>query len=90
LRRAIADALKSLKIQVRVGVHTGECEVIGEEIGGIAVHIDARVMARARPDEIVVSSAVRDLVAGSGLRFDSLGAHALKGVPGKWNLFAAI
>jgi class 3 adenylate cyclase len=88
--RAIADALKSLNIQVRVGVHTGECEVIGEDIGGIAVHIGARVMAHAKPDEILVSSTVKDLVAGSGIRFESLGARALKGVPGEWNLFAAI
>jgi class 3 adenylate cyclase len=77
--RAISDVLKSLNIQVRVGVHTGECEVIGEELGGIAVHIGARVMAHAGPDEILVSSTVKDLVAGSGLRFESLGAHALKG-----------
>jgi class 3 adenylate cyclase/alpha-beta hydrolase superfamily lysophospholipase len=88
--RAIADALKNLNIQVRVGVHTGECEVIGEDLGGIAVHIGARVMAHAGPDEILVSSTVKDLVAGSGLRFESRGAHALKGVPGDWNLFAAI
>ena len=88
--QAIADVLKSLDIQVRVGVHTGECEVIGEKLEGIAVHIGARVMAHAGPDEILVSSTVKDLVAGSGLHFKSLGAHALRGVPGEWNLFAAI
>jgi class 3 adenylate cyclase len=88
--RAIADALKSVNIQVRAGVHTGECEVIGEKLGGIAVHIGARVMSHAGPDEVLVSSTVKDLVAGSGLRFESLGAHVLKGVPGEWNLFAAV
>jgi class 3 adenylate cyclase len=86
--RAVADVLKSLNIQVRVGIHTGECELIGEDIGGIAVHIGARVMAHAKPDEILVSGTVKDLVAGSGLHFESRGAHALKGVPGDWNLFA--
>jgi class 3 adenylate cyclase len=88
--RAIADVLKGLNIQVRAGVHTGECEVIGEKLGGIAVHIGARVMSLAGADEILVSSTVKDLVAGSGLRFKSLGAHVLKGVPGEWSLFAAI
>jgi class 3 adenylate cyclase len=87
--RAIADALNSLNIHVRVGIHTGECEVIGEKLGGIAVHIAARVMAHAKPDQILVSSTVKDLVAGSGISFESLGARVLKGIPGKWNLFAA-
>ena len=88
--RAIADAVKSLNIQIRAGVHTGECEVMGEKLGGIAVHTGARVAALAAPDEILVSSTVKDLVAGSGLRFESRGAHSLKGVPGEWNLFAAV
>jgi class 3 adenylate cyclase len=87
--RAIAEAVKSLNIQIRAGVHTGECEVMGEKLGGIAVHIGARVMSYAKPDEVLVSSTVKDLVAGSGLRFESRGAHVLKGVPGEWNLFAA-
>jgi class 3 adenylate cyclase len=87
--RAIADVVKNLNIQVRVGVHTGECEIVGENLGGIAVHICARVMAHAGPDEILVSSTVKDLVAGSGLGFESRGAYALKGVPGDWSLFAA-
>jgi class 3 adenylate cyclase len=88
--QSIADGLKNLNIQVRVGVHTGECEVIGKDLGGIAVHIGARVLAHAEPDEILVSSTVKDLVAGSGLRFESRGVHALKSVPGDWNLFAAL
>jgi len=86
---AIADAVKSLDINIRAGVHTGECEVMGDKLGGIAVHIGARVTSQAAPGEIMVSSTVKDLVAGSGLRFESRGIHALKGVPGEWNLFAA-
>jgi hypothetical protein len=82
--RAIADAVKTLGIRVRSGVHTGECEVIGEKLGGIAVHIGARVAAVAAADEVLVSSTVKDLVAGSGLRFESRGVHVLKGVPGEW------
>jgi pimeloyl-ACP methyl ester carboxylesterase len=87
--RAIADAVKSLNIQIRAGVHTGECEIMGEKLGGIAVHIGARVASQAAPDEVLVSSTVKDLVAGSGLSFEGRGAFTLKGVPGKWNLFAA-
>jgi class 3 adenylate cyclase len=68
--RAIVDAVKSLNLQIRAGVHTGECELIGEKLGGIAVHIGARVMAIAAPDEVLVSSTVKDLVAGSGLSFE--------------------
>jgi class 3 adenylate cyclase len=71
------------------GVHTGECEVMGEKLGGIAVHIGARVMALAAPDEVLVSATVKDLVAGAGLRFESRGCHVLKGVPGEWSLLAA-
>jgi len=88
--RAIIDAAKSLNIQIRAGVHTGECEVMGENLGGIAVHIGARVAAHAAPNEVLVSSTVKDLVAGSGLRFESHGLHVLKGVPGEWSLFAAV
>jgi class 3 adenylate cyclase len=87
--RAIADAVKSLGIQIRVGVHTGECELMGEKLGGMAVHIGARVAAQAAPDEILVSSTVKDLVVGSGLSFESRGVHQLKGVPGEWALLAA-
>jgi pimeloyl-ACP methyl ester carboxylesterase/class 3 adenylate cyclase len=88
--RAIIDAAKSLNIEIRAGVHTGECEVMGENLGGIAVHIGARVAALAAPNEVLVSSTVKDLVAGSGLRFESHGLHVLKGVPGEWSLFAAV
>ena len=68
--------------------HTGECEVRGDDIGGIAVHIGARVSALAGPNDVLVSSTLRDLVIGSGLEFDDRGAHELKGVPGEWHLFA--
>jgi pimeloyl-ACP methyl ester carboxylesterase len=87
---AIAAAVRQLGIDIRAGLHTGECELIEDTIGGIAVHIGARVAAAARPGEVLVSSTVRDLVAGSGLRFDDRGRHELKGVPGEWQLFAAM
>jgi class 3 adenylate cyclase len=87
---AIADAVRPLDVTVRVGLHTGECEVIGSKVGGLAVHIGARVAALAEPGEVLVSSTVRDLVAGSGLRFENRGSHALKGVPGEWTLFAVV
>ena len=83
---AIRDAVQALGIQVRAGLHTGECEVRGDDIGGIAVHIGARVSALAGPNEVLVSSTLRDLVIGSGLEFEDRGAHELKGVPGEWRL----
>ena len=85
---AIRDAVQSLGIEVRAGLHTGECEVRGDDIGGIAVHIGARVSALAGPNDVLVSSTLRDLVIGSGLEFEERGAHDLKGVPGEWCLFA--
>ena len=85
---AIRDAVQALGIEVRAGLHTGECEVRGEDIGGIAVHIGARVSALAGPNDVLVSSTLRDLVIGSGLEFEDRGAHELKGVPGEWHLFA--
>jgi class 3 adenylate cyclase len=69
-------------------LHTGECDVRGDDIGGIAVHIGARVSALARANDVLVSTTLRDLVIGSGLEFEDRGAHALKGVPGEWRLFA--
>lgn len=86
--RAIATAVRTLGIEVRAGLHTGECEVREEKVGGIAVHIGARVAAMARPGEVLVSNTVKDLVAGSGLAFEERGTHTLKGVPGEWRLFA--
>ena len=74
---------------MRAGVHTGECEVMGDNIGGIAVHAGARIMAKAEPGNVVVSRTVKDLVAGSGINFQDLGPHELKGLPGEWRLFSA-
>ena len=85
---AIRDAVQALGIEVRAGLHTGECEVRGDDIGGIAVHIGARVSALAGPNDVLVSSTLRDLVIGSGLEFEERGAHQLKGVPGEWHLSA--
>jgi class 3 adenylate cyclase len=85
---AIGDAVQALGIEVRAGLHTGECEVRGDDISGIGVHIGARVSALAGPNEVLVSSTLRDLVIGSGLEFEDRGAHQLKGVPGEWRLFA--
>ena len=82
------EKLRALGLEVRTGLHTGECELIGDDIGGIAVHIASRIETAANPGEVMVSSTVRDLVAGSGIQFGDRGAHSLKGVPGKWHLFA--
>jgi class 3 adenylate cyclase len=85
---AILEAVRELGLQVRAGLHTGECETMGEKIGGIAVNIGARVAAQARPGEVLVSTTVKDLVAGSGIAFSDRGTVELKGVPGEWRLFA--
>ena len=86
--RALHDGVQQLGLEIHVGLHTGECELMGEDVGGLAVHIGARVAALAQPCEVLVSSTVKDLVAGSGIRFDDRGRHALKGIPGEWQLFA--
>lgn len=85
---AIRGAVHDLGIEIRAGPHTGECERIGAKLGGIAVHIGARVASHAGDGEILVSSTVKDLVAGSGLQFEDRGTHALKGISGEWRLFA--
>ncbi len=85
---AIADAVRPLGLEIRAGIHTGECEVLGERLAGIAVHIGARVAAQAAPGEVLVSRTVRDLVAGSGIDFHDRGSHELKGLPGEHQLFA--
>ena len=85
---AISERVRELGIEVRAGLHTGECERIDRKVGGIAVSIGARVAAQAGPSEVLVSSTVRDLVAGSGITFRERGAAELKGVPGEWRLFA--
>ena len=88
--RAISEAVRSLGIQIRAGLHTGECEVMGEGIGGLAVHIGSRIAGLAGAGEVMVSSTVKDLVAGSGLVFEDRGRKQLKGVPGEWATFAVI
>ena len=85
---AIRDAIRGLGIETRAGLHTGEIEILGEDVGGIAVHIGQRVSTLATPGEILVSSTVVDLVAGSGLKFEDRGEHVLKGVPRPWRLHA--
>jgi pimeloyl-ACP methyl ester carboxylesterase len=85
---AIRAGVSQLRIEVRAGLHTGECAIIGDEVGGIAVHIGARVAAAAGAGEVLVSATVKDLVAGSGIAFEPRGTHALKGVPGEWPLYA--
>jgi class 3 adenylate cyclase len=86
---AIAVAVKQLGIEVRAGVHTGECELMGDNVGGIAVHTGARIMATAQPGSVLVSGTVKDLVSGSGINFQDHGVHQLKGIPGEWRLFSA-
>jgi pimeloyl-ACP methyl ester carboxylesterase len=85
---AIRDGLRGLGLTVRAGLHTGEVELMGDKVGGIAVHTGARVSAQAGPGEVLVSRTVVDLVAGSGITFEDRGEHRLKGVPGSWRLFA--
>lgn len=86
---AIREAASGLGLTVRAGLHTGECETAGDKLVGMAVHVAARVSSTASPDEVLTSSTVRDLVAGSGIQFSERGAHVLKGVPGEWRLFTA-
>jgi class 3 adenylate cyclase len=85
---AIVDGVREFGLSVRAGLHTGECEVVDGKVAGIAVHTGARVAAQATAGEVLVSSTVRDLVAGSGITFVERGIHELKGIPGEWRLFA--
>src|SRR6202030_4260878 len=84
LRQQVAE----LGIELRSGIHTGECEAIGDDLGGLAVHIGARVGALAGPGEVVVSNTVKELVVGSGMQFADRGEHELKGIPGSWRVYA--
>jgi class 3 adenylate cyclase/pimeloyl-ACP methyl ester carboxylesterase len=86
--RAIRDVVGTLGLAIRCGIHTGECVIEGNDVAGIAVHIGARVAARADPGEILLSSTVKDLIAGSRVECSDRGSHVLKGVPGRWRLFA--
>jgi class 3 adenylate cyclase len=88
--RAIVRAVGELDLAVRAGVHTGECELHDSKVAGIAVNIGARVAAAAGPGEVLVSGTVKDLVAGSGFKFEDRGAHQLKGIPGEWRLYTAL
>ncbi|HYL27139.1 MAG TPA: adenylate/guanylate cyclase domain-containing protein [Candidatus Nitrosotalea sp.] len=85
---SLRESLRQLGMEIRAGLHTGECEILGSDIGGIAVHIAARVLSEAEPGEILASGTVRDLVAGSGIGFTSRGRRELRGVPGEWELLA--
>ena len=85
---AIRDVVRSLGIDVRAGLHTGECELMGDKVGGMAVHIGARIMGLCRPGKVLVSRTVKDLVVGSGLEFSKIGKHTLKGVADKWELYS--
>ena len=85
----IVLAVRQLGIEVRAGVHTGECELMGDNVGGIAVHTGARIMAKAEPGGVLVSGTVKDLVSGSGINFQDHGVHQLKGIPDEWRLFSA-
>jgi class 3 adenylate cyclase len=85
---AIRESVRSLGIEIRAGLHLGECEMVGDAVRGIAVHIGARVASKAEADEVLVSGTVKDAVTGSGIPFEDRGAHVLKGIPGEWHLFA--
>jgi class 3 adenylate cyclase len=85
---AIVGSMPELGLEVRAGLHTGECELVDGKVAGIAVHTGARVASQANPGEVLVSRTVKDLVAGSGLAFEDRGQHELKGIPGEWRLYA--
>jgi class 3 adenylate cyclase len=85
---AAREAVAALGVEIRAGLHTGECEVRGDDVAGMAVHIGARVGGLAGAREVLVSSTVKDLVVGSGIEFADRGPHELKGVPGEWRLFS--
>ena len=81
------DAVRDVGLEIRAGLHTGEVEIAGDDVRGIAVHVGARIAALAEPSEVLASSTVRDLVAGSTLTFEDAGEHTLKGVPGSWHVY---
>ena len=88
--RWVLEALPGEDMHARAGVHVGEIELQGEDIAGLAVHVSARIMGQAQADEVLVSRTVRDLTAGSGLRFEDRGVHTLKGIPEDWQLYALV
>jgi len=88
--RAVLGSVHQIGVDLRIGLHTGECDVVGDKLRGIAVHIGARVASKAGAGETLVSQTVKDLVAGSGIEFQDRGLHELKGVPGEWRLYSVI
>ena len=88
--RAVLGSVREIGVDLRIGLHTGECDIVGDKLRGIAVHIGARVASQAEGGEILVSQTVRDLVAGSGIEFRDRGSHELKGVPGEWRLYSVL
>jgi len=88
--REVLGSVREIGVDLRIGLHTGECDVVGDKLRGIAVHIGARVASNAGAGEILVSQTVKDLVAGSGIEFQDRGSHELKGVPGEWGLYSVI
>ena len=88
--QAIMEGLSRLGLSMRAGLHTGECERRDNDLSGLAVHIASRISSRTPPNSILVSSTVRDLVAGSGIRFTDQGTYSLKGVPGEWTLYTVV
>ena len=88
--RAVVEDVRSLGVEVRIGLHTGECETINGKVGGLGVAIGARIGGLAEPSQVLVSSTVKDLVAGSGLTFEDVGEHELKGVPDRWHLYRVV
>jgi class 3 adenylate cyclase len=87
---AIRDEIRLLGIEIRAGIHTGECEIIDDDIGGISVHIASRIMSKAMAGEVFSSGTVKDLVAGSGIKFEKKGLFSLKGIPGEWEIYSVI
>jgi class 3 adenylate cyclase len=87
---AVKEAVRRVGIEIRSGIHTGECEMRRDSISGVSVHIAARIAALASASNVVVSRTVKDLVAGSGICFDDLGDHTLKGVPDQWRLYQVV
>jgi class 3 adenylate cyclase len=88
--RSIVEGVRSLGLEVRAGLHTGECDIADGKVAGITVMIGSRVVAQAGPSEVLVSQTVKDLVAGSGLQFESRGEHELNGIPDRWRLYSVI
>lgn len=86
--RRVCDAVRALGLEIRVGIHSGQCEVSDRDVSGIAVHLAARVLSFADPNEVLVSGTVRDLLLGSDVIFEDRGRHQLKGIEGDWQLFA--